>query len=125
MCLLRSSKLEGVARLAGEFDPNSFRMRVLAHAFQAVFTTHAAHLVAAKGRIEGERAVRVDPDRPRTQSMRHAMRPPDIARPDARSQAVARIVRLPDGLFLRLERDYREQLAANLFLRHAHPAVDL
>src|SRR5205814_1545721 len=36
------------------------------------------------------------------------MRPPDIARPDARSQAIARVVRLPDNLLLRLERDHRE-----------------
>ncbi len=47
------------------------------------------------------------------------------ARPDARSQAVARIVRLPDDLFLRLERDHREHRAENLFLGHAHPVVDL
>src|SRR5436305_2519043 len=125
MCLLRSSEFEGVARLAGEFDPHSFRMGVLAHAFQAILRSYAAYLVAPKGRIEGERAVRVDPDRPGAQSVRHAMRPPDITRPDARGQAVARVVRLSDNLLLRLKRDHREHRAENLFLGHAHPVVHL
>src|SRR2546421_2274391 len=125
MYLLRSAKLEGVARLAGKFDPDRLGMRVLAHALQTVFTTHAAHLVATKGRIERQRAVRVDPDGSRTQGVRHAVRPPDIARPDAGGQAITRLIRLPDDLFLRLERDHGEDRAENLFLGYAHLVVDL
>src|SRR5256714_13528782 len=100
-------------------------MRVLAHALQTVFTTHTAHLVATKGRIERQRAVRVDPDGPCTKGVRHAMRPPDIARPDAGGKAITRLIRLPDDLFLRLERDHGEDRAENLFLGYAHLVVDL
>ena len=57
--------------------------------------------------------------------MRHTVRPPNIARPDAGGQSIARLVRLPDDLFLRLERDHGEYRAENLFLSYAHLVVDL
>src|SRR5260370_7459703 len=79
----------------------------------------------ASGRcVEAQSGVRVDPDGPRAQSVRHAMRPPDIARPDARGQAIARLVRLPDDLFLGLEWDHGEYRAENLFLGYAHLVVN-
>src|SRR5438270_12856826 len=62
MYLLRSAKFERVARLAGEFDPDRLAVCVLAYTLQSVLATHAAHLVATKGGIERQRAVRVDPD---------------------------------------------------------------
>src|SRR5260370_30558162 len=52
------------------------------------------------------------------------MRPPDIARPDAGGEAIARLVRLPDELFLRLEWDPGEYRAENLFLGYAHLVVN-
>src|SRR5712692_10734848 len=124
MSLLRSAKFEGVACLAGEVDPDGLGVCILAHALQAVLAAHAAHLVATEGCIERQSAVRVDPDGPRTQSVRHAMGPPDIARPDAGGQAVARLVRLPDDLFLGLEWDHGEYQAENLFLGYAHLVVN-
>src|SRR5260370_17289380 len=52
------------------------------------------------------------------------MGPTDIARTDAGGQAIARLVRLPDDLFLRLEWDPGEYRAENLFLGYAHLVVN-
>ncbi len=47
------AQLKGVTGLAGKLDPDSFCLRVFAQTVKAVFRADAAHLVAAKGRIEG------------------------------------------------------------------------
>ena len=57
-------------------------------------------LVAAEGRVEGDRAVQVDPHRAGLELPRHAVRARDVARPDAGREPEARAVGQRDRLRL-------------------------
>jgi hypothetical protein len=99
---------EGVSALAGELDPNRLCLCVLVDGFEPILATEATHLIAAERSVERERAIGVDPDRPRANGVGHPVRPLDVLRPDTGGKAVIRVVGLANQLLLVLERDDRE-----------------
>src|SRR5689334_8181380 len=67
--------------------------------------------------------LRIHPDHPGLDRLRHAVRPPGIARPDITSEAIVDVVGLADRIFLIGEGDGREDRPENLFTRDAHTRV--
>src|SRR6478672_6036207 len=56
---------ERILHLVAELAPHALRLQVLVNRFDAVLAADAARLVAAERRVEGQRAIGVDPDGPR------------------------------------------------------------
>ena len=57
------AKLEWVADIAGEFDPDGLQLGVLLEGLEPVLPADATLLITTEGRVEGESPVGVNPDR--------------------------------------------------------------
>jgi hypothetical protein len=67
---------------------HTFRFEKFVDGFYPVFPAEARHLHPAEWHHETIRTVRVDPDRPGFERLRHTHRPTDVSGPDASYQAV-------------------------------------
>src|SRR5690606_18795486 len=86
------------------------RLQAVATALAAV----ARLLVPAERRGRVELVERVGPDDTRPELVRHGEDPRALLRPDARRQAVRRVVRLGDGLVRGAEGEHRQHRAEDL-----------
>src|SRR5205085_4222316 len=73
------------------YDPTS--LHIFVEAFAAAFATEAALAITAEATTGIEQIRRIDPDGARLNAPRHVERLVDILAPDARCQAIPRVVR--------------------------------
>ncbi len=78
---------EGVLNVVAQFAPDALGLQILVDRLDAVLPADAARLVAAERRIEGHRAVHVDPHRAGLELARDAVGAADVERPDAGGEA--------------------------------------
>src|SRR5690606_11268147 len=93
------------------------RLHVLVQAFLAALTTEAALAIAAEAGSRVEHVRRVDPDGAGLELRCNVEREVDALRPDARGEAVARVVREVDRLGVRAERHEYHDRPEDLDLR--------
>ena len=114
-----------VERFLGEVDHYVLYLSVLVVSWQAVLPADAAHLESAPRGCWTDPVVVVDPDNPNIELVRNAVSPADVVGPNCTGEAVFCTVREVHGLLLRVERQYADDRAEDLLLRHAHLVLDI
>lgn len=95
-------------------DPKTLRVAVRLQPVRAPFGPNTAPLVTTKRHARRDVEVRVDPDTPSLQLLRHLRRPSDIRAPDGGTQPHLRVVRLLDHVLFVAPFQHREDRSERL-----------
>src|SRR5262249_49123290 len=118
--LLRSPKDKRIGRIAGNIDPDAFRLQIFPDCIDATLTPNTRSLISAERRHIADRAIRVHPHRSGFQFLSHEDRSANIGRPNTRCETIDRTVRDLHGFIFVFKGNDGKNRTKDFFVGYAH-----
>src|SRR5688572_6964812 len=111
---------ERIGNVGGRRNPDALHLQIFLDHLLTALAAKPGPLIPAKRRQIADSPIRVDPDGPRLELLRHGQGTPDVLRPHAGGQPVDHVVADGERVLIVLERNHGENRTKDLFLRNAH-----